>query len=39
MVSQSWIIDCLKMYKTVIKFIENTMETGEWNLEQDEKVS
>ena len=29
MVPQSWIIDCLKMYKTsgkVIKFVENTME-------------
>ena len=35
MVPQSWIIDCLKMYKIsgeIIKFIENTMEN--WRVEQ-----
>ena len=34
MVPQSWIIDCLKMYKTsdeLMQFIENTMEI--WNVE------
>ena len=35
MVSQSWIINCFKMYKIsneVIKFIEKTMKTWRWEL-------
>ena len=40
MVSQSWILDCLKMYKMydeVIKFIENTIENWRVRIKPGEK--
>ena len=41
MVPQSWMINCLKMYNIsheVTNFIEKTMNTWEWNWQQEEEA-